>query len=115
MKKISFILLLSSLAFAIQPCDNGVDACAYEYKTPLAKELIIINMRHKPIIFSVGGSLGGKSKAVYNRILQPYQRYTLLSKRYEKMEDNKETLSWQFKVENYIANQKQDLELRYPY
>ena len=114
MKKIIVTtLILTNLCFGIQPCEDGVDACAYIYKMPLTKEIKITNMKHKPIIFSIRGYIGGESKIVRNRILQPYQTYVLLKKQYKEPKDNKERDHYYFASEIYNPKIKQDIELKY--
>ena len=108
------LILVASSLFAIPRCDQNQDACAYVYKSPLGIEIKVINMRHKTIIFSVGGKIGYQTKIVYNRTLAPYQSYSLIKKRYKYGEEH-DKASFQSKIENYVANKNQDLKLRYPY
>lgn len=114
MKKIIVsTLILTNLCFGIQPCEDGVDACAHLYQTPLTKEIKVTNMKHKPIIFSIRGNIGTESKIVRNRILQPYQTYTLIKKQYRKREENEEQHSYTFSAEIYNPKIKQNIELKY--
>ena len=114
MKILITLGILVNVLFAIPQCDQNQDLCAYIYKSPLGIEIKVINMRHKTIIFSIGGEIGNTRRIVYNRKLEPYQTYSLIKKRY-KYGEKHDKAYYSFSGENYIPSEKQDLKLSYPY